>query len=120
MIKILISILLSVLVTGCSSLVKPEERIITEEVFVEKIPLELSMPAIVDWHDFKFIVVTPDNYEEVVDRLKKEGKSVALFALDHPDYENLSLTVVDMKRYIGEQKVIILEYKEYYESVEQE
>ena len=120
MIKILISILLSVLVTGCSSLVKPEERIITEEVFVEKIPLELSMPAPVEWHDFKFIVVTPDNYEEVADKLKSEGKSIALFALNHPDYENLSLTVLDMKRYIGEQKVIILEYKEYYELNDQE
>ena len=44
MIKVLISIVLSVMLAGCSSLVKPEERIITEEVFVEKIPLELSMP----------------------------------------------------------------------------
>lgn len=120
MIKILIGIVLSVVLAGCSSLVKPEERIITEEVFVEKIPLELSMPAPVNWQDFKFIVVTPDNYKEVIDRLKSEGKSIALFALDHPDYENLSLTVIDMKRYIGEQKVIILEYKEYYESIEQE
>jgi len=36
MIKILIGIVLSVVLAGCSSLVKPEERIITEEVFWKK------------------------------------------------------------------------------------
>ena len=48
--------------------------------------------------------------------MKSEGKSIALFAVDEDSYENLSLTVTDMKRYIGEQKIIIVEYKNYYET----
>jgi len=38
-----------------------------------------------------------------------------LLAGDEESYKNLSLVVNDMKRYIGEQRVIILEYKKYYE-----
>jgi|TARA_B110000037_G_scaffold219078_1_gene283445 hypothetical protein len=118
MTKILLGIVISIILTGCSDLLKREELILTKEVFVEKIPLELSMPEPVQWNDFKFIVVTPDNYEKVITRLKSEGKSVALFAVDHPDYESLSKTIIDMKRYIGDQKLIIIEYKNYYEPLE--
>ena len=118
MIKILTSVVISIFLTGCSDLLKQEELIITKEVLVEKIPLELSMPDPVTWKDFKFIVVTPDNYNTVIERLKSEGKSIAIFGVDHPDYENLSETILDMKRYIGEQKLIILEYQRYYEPIE--
>ena len=106
-----------VFLIGCTSLLKPEEIVVTQEVFVEKIPLGLEMPTPVVWKDFKFLVVTPDNYEKVIERLKSEGKRVALFAVDNKDYENLSLVVSDMKRYIGEQKIIIVEYKKYYEPI---
>ncbi len=116
--KVLVSVVLSIFLMGCSDLMKREELIVTQEVLVEKIPLELSMPEPVVWKDFKFIVVTPDNYKEVIEKLKSDGKSVALFSVDHPDYENLSETILDMKRYIGEQKLIILEYKKYYEPLE--
>ena len=116
--KLLISVVLSIFLVGCSDLMKREELIITKEVLVEKLPLELNMPDPVSWKDFKFIVVTPDNYEEVIEKLNREGKSVALFSVNHPDYENLSETILDMKRYIGEQKLIILEYKRYYEPLE--
>lgn len=108
----LIAFLVLVL-TGCSSF--QQEKIVTKEVLVEKVPLELEMPKPVEWKDFEFIVVTPDNYEQVVDKLRISGKSVALFAVDEKSYANLTLVVNDMKRYIGEQKIIIVEYKKYYE-----
>jgi|TARA_B100001093_G_C26766961_1_gene988332 hypothetical protein len=105
----------TVLFLGACSSLTPEPRVIVEERLVEKLPLNLEMPANVVWKDFEFIVVTPDNYDSVVEKLKSEGKSIALFAVDEDSYENLSLTVTDMKRYIGEQKIIIVEYKNYYE-----
>jgi len=102
------------LLAGCSAFT-PKEVVVTEQVFTEKVPLNLSMPKPVNWVDFEFLVVTPENYEEVVKKLREGGKSVALFAVDEESYKNLSLVVNDMKRYIGEQRVIILEYKKYYE-----
>ena len=111
--KYYLVVLILLTMVGCSSF--QEEKIVTKEVLVNKVPLELDMPENVEWKDFDFIVVTPDNFEDVVKKLREHGKSTALFALDETSYENLSLVVTDMKRYIGEQKIIILEYKKYYE-----
>ena len=97
-----------------------EEKIVTQEVYIEKTPLDLNMPSSVEWRDFEFVVVTPDNYEEVLKELRDSGKSTALFALNEDSYENLSIVVTDMKRYMGEQKVIIMEYKNYYEKENKE
>lgn len=101
------------MLSACTSF--NEEKIVTQEVYIEKTPLDLNMPSSVEWRDFEFVVVTPDNYEEVLKELRDNGKSTALFALNEDSYENLSIVVTDMKRYMGEQKVIIMEYKNYYE-----
>jgi hypothetical protein len=103
------------LLAGCS-VFTPKEVVVTEQVFTEKVPLNLPMPKPVNWVDFEFLVVTPENYEDVIKKLREGGKSVALFAVDEESYKNLSLVVNDMKRYIGEQRIIIIEYKEYYEN----
>lgn len=101
------------MLSACTSF--NEEKIVTQEVYIEKTPLDLNMPSSVEWRDFEFVVVTPDNYEKVLKELRDNGKSTALFALNEDSYENLSIVVTDMKRYMGEQKVIIMEYKNYYE-----
>jgi hypothetical protein len=112
--KYIILLITTLFMSACSTLT-PEPKVIVEERLIEKIPLGLNRPANIVWKDFEFIVVTPDNYNDVVEKLRSEGKSIALFAVDEDSYENLSLTVTDMKRYIGEQKIIIVEYKRYYE-----
>lgn len=101
--------------TACSA-IPQKEVVVTEEVFVEKIPLNLDMPKPFDWKDFDFIIVTEENFQEVMEKLKGDGKSLALFALDQESYEALSINVTEMKRYMKEQKVIIVEYKNYYEN----
>ena len=111
-IQLTFMLLMGLGITGCSS---TQEKIVTEEILVNKVPLDLEMPKPVTWQNFEFVVVTPDNYQETVDKLKSGGKSIALFALDEDSYKNLSIVVNDMKRYMGEQKIIILEYKKYYE-----
>lgn len=101
-------------ISACAS--QPVEKVITKEVPVEKIPLDLSMPKPFTWQDFEVIVVTENNFEEVIERLKTEGKSLSLIAFDEDGYAALTLNVNEMKRYMKEQKLIILEYKNYYEN----
>lgn len=103
-----------VLLSGCS--LTPKEKIVTQEVLVEKIPLNLDMPKPFTWQDFEIIVVTRDNFDDVMKELENDGKSLALFAFDKESYEALTINVTEMKRYMKEQKVIILEYKDYYEN----
>lgn len=115
MTKYLLIVLVFLGLTACSSI---QEKVVTEEVYVEKIPLNLQMPKSFEWKDFEVIVVTEENFDDVIQELKVNGKSLALFAFDTDSYEALTLNVTEMKRYMSEQKVIILEYKNYYENKE--
>ena len=110
---IMILVGMTLFTASCST---PNETIVTKEVPVEKIPLNLEMPRSFAWKDFGVIVVTKDNYEEVFEKLHNDGKAASLFAFDEDGYEALSLNVAEMKRYMQEQKVIILQYKNYYEN----
>ena len=107
-----ITISIIVLLGACST--NPQE-IITKEVPVEKIPLNLDMPKPFEWKDFGVIIVTKDNFDDVIKKLGNEGKALSLFAFDEDGYQALTLNVTEMKRYMSEQKIIILEYKNYYE-----
>ena len=61
----------------------------------------------VEWY-----VVTEDNVDTFFNELKKEQRGVIVFfAITPKDYENLSINVSDIRRYIIQQKEII----EYYE-----
>lgn len=63
----------------------------------------------VDW-----ILITPENYEQVFADLKKSGQDVVLFGLTAKGYENLSLNANDLRTYMQQQNAIILAYKNYY------
>ena len=89
----LLGIVLLVILSGCSTFSRPE-KIITEEVLVEKIPLNLESPASMKWKHVDFIVITPENYEEKLEELKKNGGSKALYAVNTQDYQKLSKVTV--------------------------
>jgi hypothetical protein len=59
-----------------------------------------------------FYTVNEENLEEFLERFEKENGDVVFFAISVPHYENLSLTMADLKRYIGQQKSLILYYEE--------
>ena len=60
----------------------------------------------VDWH-----VVTPDNIEEFLEDFKKTTGDVVFLALSVPHYENLSLNLSELRRYIEQQQSIIVYYE---------
>lgn len=75
-------------------------------------PLKPSTP--------KWYVVTPDNVEEVWKELKDSNTDVVLFAVTDEGYEQLAITMAELRNYIKTQKAIIIKYKEYYEPEEKD
>jgi len=83
-------------------------------------PLNLPNPEPLSLVDVEWIVVTKDNVDEVMEKVKAEGGDYALFAVTDEGYKKLSLNFADIRNKLYEQNQIILSYKEYYESGERE
>ena len=105
-------LLLLSLVSGCASnQVKP---IVISAKPVDKPELILPKADRIQARDVEWIVITPDNYEEVFNQLAKDGKQVVLFAITSDGYENLALNMSDIRAYIQQQQAIIIAYEGYY------
>jgi len=106
--KILSLLLLLSILSSCSLLPK-EVQVQTK--FVERnIPI-MGHPVGVDLFPVQFYAVTADNFEEFRERFEKDYGDFVFFAISVPDYENLSLNMGELKRYIEQQKTIIVYYE---------
>ena len=63
-------------------------------------------------NDVKIHVVTLDNYEEFLAEFEKKNGRTAYIAISIKDYENLSLNFAELRRYIEQQKQIIIYYED--------
>ena len=114
---LLTAITLPLLISGCSVLgwksdVKPIE---IQTKAVERTPLNLAEPTPLKGRELDWIVITPENAEEVFKRLREKNVDVVLFAITDEGYEALSLSMAEIRNYIAQQRAIIIKYKEYYE-----
>ena len=115
---LLIATTLIPLISGCSFLpkwgtdVKPLE---VKTVAVEKTPLNLSDPTPLEKRDVQWVVITPENVEQVWSSLREKNVDLVLIGLTDDGYEQLSLTMAELRNYITKQRAIIIKYKEYYE-----
>lgn len=62
-------------------------------------------------HDITWYAVTPENLQEFLERFESENGNQVFFAISVPDYENLSLNMADIKRYVEQQQAIIVYYE---------
>jgi hypothetical protein len=81
---------------------------------IEKPQLVLPQADVLNMRDVEWIIVTPENYQEVFDKIKASGRPIALFAMTDKGYENLGLNLSDLRAYVQQQNIIIAAYKEYY------
>lgn len=119
---LLISITLPLLVSGCASFnlfgdkVKPIEIKTKAE---ERTKLNIELPEPIKARELTWVVITPDNAEQVFAKLKEQNDDLVLFAITDNGYEQLALTMAELRNYIANQRAIIVKYKEYYESNKQ-
>jgi len=102
-------VLLTALSSGCAT-IEPEVVVKTDYV-VKDIPIQ-PQPKPLNLHRVKFYAVTPENLEEFLQTFEEEAGVNVFFAMSVPDYENMSLNVAELRRYINQQKAVILYYED--------
>ena len=119
MVRLIVSVLVfGLLLSGCSGLAVKE--ISNYKIEKKREPLNLPNPEPLSLVDVEWIVVTKDNVDEVMEKVKAEGGDYALFAVTDEGYKKLSVNFADIRNKLYEQNQIILSYKEYYEGGERE
>jgi hypothetical protein len=63
----------------------------------------------------KWILITPENAEKVWEDLRKDNVDLVLFAITDEGYEELAVSMAEIRNFISQQRAIIIKYKEYYE-----
>jgi len=121
--RLLIATILLPLISGCASFslfgkkddVKPIE---IQKKAVERTRLNLKEPDPIQVREVEWIVVTPETAAKVLKDLKDRNDDQVLIALTDNGYEQLSVTIAELRNYIAQQRTIIIKYKEYYEPQE--
>jgi len=104
-------LLLSLVISSCSSW-NPLKTIEIKTVEVERnVPLQ-NRPRQLDLSDIHWYVVTEENFAEFKKRFQKEnGDPLVAYVISVKDYETLALDMAEIKRYIDQQKQIIIYYE---------
>ena len=103
-------LLLSLLVSSCSSWPKLTQIEIQTVEVERNIPIQ-NRPRQLDMNDIYFYVVTEENFEEFKKRFVKENGDLVGYVLSVRDYETLAINMAEIKRYIEQQKQIIIYYE---------
>ena len=114
------SLLLASSLTGCASLslpgfgssVKPIEVVNKAR---DKTALDIPLPDPLKQNPMQWVVITPANQEEVFAQLEADGVDAAVFALTPDGYQSLAITISELRTMIATQRMIIMQYKDYYE-----
>ena len=109
--KISSLLLVVLLLTSCSTFYKePEIKVVTK---IEKTTVPIvPMPKPVQMNEIKIYVVSPEeNFEEFKKEFEAKNGGDAYVAISIKDYENLSKNFAELRRYIEQQKAIIVYYE---------
>ena len=106
----LLSLILPTLLlsSGCSYFKNPLKTIEIKTVEVERVIPTQNRPKPMSMNDIYFYVVTEENFEEFKEKFVKENGDLVGYVLSVRDYETLALNMAEIKRYIQQQKELII------------
>ena len=116
--RILTSFLTILFLSGCSflqndPLVTPEPVIKTVTEYKTLEIYQPQLPRKIDLQDVEFFVVTEKNLEEQIARISKmQDATFVIFGMTPQDYENMAFNLQELRRYIRQQKEIIIYYRD--------
>ena len=108
--KVLSLLPLCLLMSSCSSWPKLKQ-IEIKTVQVERIIPTQNRPRPLNMNNIKFYVVTSENFEDFKQRYEEDNGTFLFYALSVRDYETLAINMAEIKRYIEQQKQIIIYYE---------
>ena len=97
--------------SGCSSWPQLKQIEVQTVEVKRTIPLQ-NRPRPVDMNDMYFWIVTEQNFEEFKTKFTKKNGNFLYYSMSVRDYENLALNMAEIKRYIEQQKEIIIYYED--------
>lgn len=106
--KIFSLLLLTSSIIGCAT---PQETIVVRNKYIDQNIQVQPKPKPVEMIDLKFYAVTEDTLDQFLQKFEKENGDIVFFAISVPGYENLSLNVAELRRYIEQQKSLIVYYE---------
>ena len=115
--RIATSFLTILFLSGCSFLQNdplptPEPVIKTVTEYKTLEIYQPQLPRKIDLQDVEFFVVTEKNLEEQIARISKmQGGTFVIFGMTPQDYENMAFNLQELRRYIRQQKEIIIYYR---------
>ena len=105
-----IVLLTSLTLTACSW--RPEPKVVTvTKVVKTEVPI-VARPKQVILNDVKIYVVSKLNYKDFIKEYESKNGADSYIAISVKDYENLALNFAELRRYIEQQKQIIVYYEE--------
>jgi len=75
-----------------------------------RVPIQ-TRPRQLSLNDIHFYVVTEDTYAAFKKRFEKENGDLLFYAISVRDYETLALNMAEIKRFIEQQKQVIIYYE---------
>jgi len=119
--RYLLILSLILLSSSCSLLNRqPEEKIVTVTKIIQPIIPVVERPKQLDLSDVDWYVVTERNMEEFLGKFEKDNGDIVFMAISVRGYENISLNLADLRRYILQQKEIIIYYEDSVKPKEEE
>ena len=100
----------ALILSGCSRFQpEPEIKVVTK---VEKVQIPtVTRPKPAQLSDTRVFVVTKDNFEEFEKEFTEIYGELAFVALSMKDYENLALNIAELRRFLNQQKEVIVYYE---------
>ena len=100
------------LLSSCTS-IRQEPEVVTVTKLIERNIPTVAHPKPVNLNDIKIYVVSPtENFEDFKKEFEAKNGADSYVAISIKDYENLGKNFAELRRYIEQQKRIIVYYEE--------
>ena len=100
----------TLLLSSCSW--KPEKEVVTVEKVITPTIAIAQKTKPIKMLDVKVTVITEKNLPEVIKKVKAGMGEFVIYGLDPQSFKNLALNFEQIKRYIEQQKEVIIYYEE--------
>lgn len=88
-----------------------DPQIITRPVIQERDIAIAQRPRPVSLREVEFFVVTEENYDEFAARFVEQNGQLTFVAISIDDYEDMALNLADLRRFIEQQREVIVYYE---------